>query len=185
MRRFILLVALPGAAACASSGSQPDIGLPEPSERVVATDNTTTYRTTVAPTAKVPIAAPVSKVFDALKSIYSDLGIPVAVLDPATGRIGNTDFSKSQRLGKTMLSTYFNCGNSIVGPAADNYRVYISMLSMVSPSGTDGSVLETALTAAARNMEGTATDKVICATTGKLEQSIREQVERKLGLPSR
>lgn len=185
MRRFIILLALPGAAACASSGSTPNIGLPEPSERVVATDNTTTYRTTVSPTAKVPIAASASRAFEALKSVYSDLGVPVAILDPATGRIGNTNFSKSQRLGGEMLSTFFNCGNSIVGSAADNYRVYISMVSMVSPSGPDGSVLETALTASAQNMEGTAADKIVCGTTGKLEQAVREKVEKKLGLPSR
>jgi hypothetical protein len=147
----------------------------------VAVDDQNVYRTTVLPNAKSPIPAPPARAFEALKQVYTELEIPPGTNDPATGRFGNTDFWKSRRLGGEAMSTYLNCGESFTGPAANNYRIYISLLSMVRPDGKGASELETAFAAQAQNMEGTSGDRIPCGSTGRLEERIRKTLLLKLG----
>lgn len=181
MCRLVLLLVLAATMSCASSGSSPGSEIATPSERIVAADNQGTYRTTVAPNAKVPIPAAPSRAFDALKAVYSELGVPLGTDDPATGRVGNTNFWKTRKLGNEAISTYLNCGDSFAGTAADTYRIYISLISVVRPDGKGASELETAFTAQARNMEGTTADRVACGTTGRLEDRIQKSVLLKVG----
>ena len=185
MRSLMSLVVLALATSCASSGSSPAPGIVTPTERVVAADTHGAYRTTVSPTAKDHVPVAPSRVFAALKSVYADLGVPPAIDDPTTGRLGNTDFWKTRKLGTEPISTYLNCGDSIMGPAADTYRVYISVISIVRPDGKGESELETALSAQARNMEGTTSDLVSCGTTGRLEQLIRQLLLDRLNVSGR
>ena len=180
MRFLMSPLVLALATACASSGSSPDPGIAPPTERVVAADTHGAYRTTVPPNTKAHLPVSPSRVFDALKSVYEGLGVPPAINDPATGRFGNTDFWKTRKLGTEPISLYLNCGESIMGPAADNYRIYISVISQVHPDGKGETDLETSFTAQARNMEGTTSDRVACGTTGRLEELIRQRLIEKL-----
>jgi hypothetical protein len=180
MRRLRFPLALVATASCASSGSSPGTELAQPSERVVAADNHGALRTTVAPNAKVVIPVAPSRVFQAMRAVYEELGIPRTTDDAATGRVGNTNFWKTRKLGNEPISTYLNCGDSIAGPAADNYRVYISLISVVRPDGMGGSEVETAFSAQAQNLEGTTADRVACGTTGRLEERIQKIATQKL-----
>jgi len=180
MRFLMSPLVLALATACASSGSSPDPGIAPPTERVVAADTHGAYRTTVPPNTKAHLPVSPSRVFDALKSVYEELGVPPAINDPATGRFGNTDFWKTRKLGTEPISHYLNCGESIMGPAADNYRIYFSVISQVHPDGKGETDLETSFTAQARNMEGTTSDRVACGTTGRLEELIRQRLIEKL-----
>jgi hypothetical protein len=183
MRPFIAVVGLSGMIACASSGTTSGSGsdIAQPSEHVVATDNHGSYRTTVAPNAKAVIPAAPGRVFDAMKAVYDELGVTLTTNDPSTGRLGNASFFKTRKLGTEPISTYLNCGDSFAGGvAADNYRVYMSLVSAVRPDGTGGSEIETAFSAQAQNMEGTQGDRVACGTTGRLEERIRQGVLKKV-----
>lgn len=181
MRRPFVLLVLAGTAACASSGSSPSGSVGMPTERTVAVDDQNVYRTTVLPNAKAPVPAPPSRVFEAVKAVYGELGIPAGTHDPASMVFGNTDFWKSRRLGDVALSTYLNCGESFTGPVANNYRIYMSLLSKVHSDGKGGSELETAFSAQAQNMEGSSSDRIACGSTGRLEERIRKSVLLKLG----
>jgi hypothetical protein len=181
MQRVVILLALASTASCASSGSKPESSIAMPSERIVAVDNQGVLRTTVAPNAKAPVPGAPDRVFRALQAAYEELGIPIVTRDAAAGRIGNVDFWKSRTLGNVALSTYLHCGESFTGSAADNYRVYISLVSVVRSDGAGGSELETAFAATAQNMEGTSATRVACGTTGRLEDRIRKSVLLKLG----
>jgi hypothetical protein len=181
MRHFMLLLVLAGTASCASSGSSPQAGIAAPTERIVAIDAENVYRTTVLPNAKASIPVAPSRAFEALKAVYEELGIPPGTYDPATGRVGNPNFWKTRKLGDVTISTYLNCGDSLVGAIADNYRIYISLISVVRPDGKGASELETAFSAQARNMEGTAGDRVACGSTGRLEDRIKKSVLLKAG----
>ena len=180
MRRTRILFLVVGTASCASSSSRgPDVSLP--SERTVAVDDQQVYRTTVLANAKAPVAAPPGRAFEALKKVYDELGVPPGTHDPATGRYGNTDFYKTRRFANEAMSTFINCGESFTGPVANNYRIYISLLSVIRPDGKGGSELETAFAAKAQNMEGTSADRISCGSTGRLEERIRKSVLLKVG----
>ena len=152
-----------------------------PTERTVAVDDQNVYRTTVLPSTKAAVAAAPSRVFEATKIVYEELGVPVGTHDPTTGRIGNNDFWKQRRFGNEPLSAYLNCGESFTGPVANNYRIYISLMSAVRPDGKGGSELETAFSAQAQNMEGSSGDRISCGSTGRLEERIRKSVLLKVG----
>ena len=177
-----LLLAVTTACASSSTPRGPELGAP--TERTVAVDDQNVYRTTVLPNAKAPLAAPPGRAFEALKTVYTELEIPGLQSDPTTGRVGNTDFWKSRRLGSEAMSNYLNCGESFTGPAANSYRIYISLVSIVRADGKGGSELETAFHAQAQNMEGTSADRVPCGSTGRLEERIRKSVLLKLGAPT-
>ena len=179
MRRLCLLLSIAGTASCASGPRSPDVSLP--TERTLAVDDQNVYRTTVLANAKSPIPVGPSRAFQALKAVYEELGIPPGTHDPATGRVGNTDFWKSRRLGEEALSSYLNCGDSFSGPVANSYRIYISLISVIRPDGKGASELETAFAAQAQNMEGTSADRIACGSTGRLEERIRKSVLLKVG----
>jgi hypothetical protein len=179
MRRSCFALFAVATAGCASSSPAPDVGLP--TERTIAVDDQNVYRTTVLANSKAPIAAPPGRAFEALKVVYGELGVPPGTNDPATGRFGNTDFWKQRRLGNEAMSTFLNCGESFTGPVANNYRIYISLLSIIRPDGKGASELETGFSAQAQNMEGSAGDRIACGSTGRLEERIRKGVLLKLG----
>jgi hypothetical protein len=169
--RFVFLIA---ATASCSSAPGPDVSLP--SDRIVAIDDSKVYRTSVMANAKSPVPAAPSRTFEAVKAVYQELGIPPGMHDPSTGRFGNTDFWKQRRLANEPLSTFLNCGESFTGPVANNYRIYISLISVVRPDGKGASELETAFSAQAQNMEGSSGDRISCGSTGRLEERIRRGV---------
>lgn len=168
-------------AACASSPSSDPRNVPAPSDRTIAVDDQNIYRTTVPPSAKAPIAGTPERAFEALRSVYAELGIPPAIMDAKTFRIGNTNFWLARRLGGQSLSTYLNCGDTFSGPVADTYRIYMSLVSTLRADGSGGSELETALYASAQNMEGASTARIPCGTSGRLEERIRKTVLLKIG----
>ena len=179
MRSSCLVFVIASTVSCASSSPTPDVSLP--SQRTVAVDDARVYRTSVAANPKAPIPAAPSRAFEALKKVYEEIGVPPGTNDPGTGRFGNTDFWKTRRLANEPISAFLNCGEGFTGPAANSYRIYISLISVVRPDGKGGSELETAFAAQGQNMEGTSSDRIPCGSTGKLEERIRKGVLLKLG----
>ena len=180
MRSLMSLVVLALVTSCASSGSSPAPEIVTPTERVVATDTHGTYRTTVAPSVKAHVPVSPSRVFDALKSVYEEMGVPPAINDPTTGRVGNTDFWKTRKgwnradlvVSQLRRFDHGSGGGQLPG---------LHLGHLGGTPGREGeSELETALSAQARNMEGTTSDLVACGTTGRLEQRIRQRLLDKL-----
>jgi len=164
-----------GLIACAGASTQ----TPSPNERVLATTDVGTVRSHDANAADSVIEATPDVVFSALAAAYQDLGIEVKFLNSATRQIGNKRFSKMYDLGGVRLSKYVGCGSTETGPAADNYRVTMSIVSQVTPSGT-GSRVSTQLTAYAEDL-GSSKGTLSCLTLGALEQRINQLTVRHVG----
>jgi hypothetical protein len=113
---------------------------------------------------------------DYLEKILTARGYDVAIESPLERMA-----AMSRRLGNESMSAYLNCGESFTGPVANNYRIYISLMSIVRPDGKGASELETAFSAQAQNMEGTSGDRIACGSTGRLEERIRKSVLLKVG----
>ena len=164
-----------GLIACASASTQTS----SPNERVLATTDAGTVRAHDANAADSTIEATPDVVFSALAAAYQDLGIEVKFVNSSTREIGNKRFSKMNDLAGVRLSKYVGCGSAETGPVADNYRVTMSIVSQVTPSGT-GSRVSTQLTAYAQDL-GSSKGTLSCLTLGALEQRINQLTLKHIG----
>jgi hypothetical protein len=140
---------------------------------VLATSDAGTIRTPETLSSDSTVDASPASTFAALMAAYQDLGIEVKLLNPQTREIGNRRFSKMYDLAGMRMSKYVGCGSTETGPAADNYRITMSVVSRVSPIGA-GSRIDTQMTAYAEDL-GSSKGAISCTTLGVLEQRIHAQ----------
>ena len=159
------------AAAVVSCASAPAAG-PAPNERVLATSDVGTIRSHDINAADSTIEAVPDIVFAALAEAYKDLGIEVKFVNSQTRQVGNKRFSKMYDIAGVKLSKYVGCGSTETGSAADNYRVTMSLVSQVTPSGS-GSRVSTQLSGYAEDL-GSSKGALSCITLGGLEQRINQ-----------
>jgi hypothetical protein len=162
--------------ACASTGTATPahgttvIGTTEggtiQSYGTLTTDN---YRVNAAP----------AVVLTALRDAYTELGVDIGLWDPRTGEVGNRNLVKMHNLGGVPLSRYFGCGDTITGPAADNYSLTMWLVSQVMPDGS-GSRIMTKAQARAQNVTSS-NGSVTCDTMGAFEAKLDSLVVRKTG----
>ncbi len=123
---------------------------------------------------------PAAKVYQALLGVYTELKIPMEVKDSAAGQLGSQMFYRQNSIGGKQISTYLSCGDSMTGPNADFYRVYMNIWSTLIPKGDHGVVLRTAYLAGAVNVSEGSRQPMPCETTGRLEYRIHQMVLKKL-----
>ena len=178
--RSHLLLALPSAflIACAPSSALPT---PAP-DRVLAvdTDGNVIRRSTGDEKSRAEFKVPVDRVWPALVLSYADLGIEPSVADRGAGRYGNGGFTAPRRLGGRPIASYFNCGSGLAGPYIDAGRLTANVLTYVQAGAEGSTVAVTYATGTLRRYEGAATDPIVCASTGVLEEEIRKGVEKHL-----
>ena len=123
-------------------------------------------------TAVIP-ASP-DEVWKALFDAYEAVGIQVEHADTQNRIMGNRQFRIRRSLGDARASEYFDCGQTVSGmPAADAYRIQATVTTQVVPA-EGGTQLVTAVGAKGRALQGTSTGEVRCATTGRLEEQLRD-----------
>ena len=174
---MLFVLAISGCA----SGPKPESEISRPTERIVASDERGVVRSNVTSNATSSIDVPPARALAVIKSVYDELGIPSATVDDASGKITAPRFDKTRKLGNANLSMYFNCGDSLNGNIADNYRLYITVVSVVRSDGKGGTKLETAVTGDAANMGGASSGRIPCGSTGRLEERIQNGVRQKAG----
>jgi len=131
---------------------------------------------------EVPASAP--KVFAALAAVYADLKVSTAIRDSAQLQVGNPSFTRRETIGGRQLSSYLSCGEGMTGPYADYYKIYLGLVSTLTPK-TPGSVtLRTVLLAGAVNVTEGKHDPQPCESSGRLEARIHQMVLKKLYLPN-
>lgn len=182
MRHRTLLAVLPllvAAAACAPTAAPP----PPAPDRVLAVDanGDVIRRSTADEHSRVTVAAPIDKVWPALVLAYADLGIEPAIADRAAGRYGNANFPAPRRLNGRPLAQFYNCGSGLTGSNIDNGRLTANVVTSLQPGSDAGStVVTTYVTGTLRRNDGTSTDPIVCASTGAIEESLRQGIERRV-----
>jgi hypothetical protein len=174
-RVVTLLVAIITLDVCATASNRPET----PSDRVLATTDSGTVRSHELLVNDSVLNVEPDAALAALQAAYEDLGIEIKMLDHNTRQIGNKRFAKMYELKGVRLSKYVGCGITETGPAADSYRVTMSIVSRVIPSGT-GSRISTRLTAYAEDL-GSSKGTLSCMTLGSLEQRINELAVKHAG----
>ena len=165
-------------AGCASGGTggasaeRPSVA----DERTVMVDDQMVKLTADTRAVGGPVAAPRAAAFAALEEVYAKLGLEPTSRDPGKGELVVSSTRLMRRLDGTALSKFFDCGNTFSGPAADNHRIRVSMLSSVRAAGDSASEVSTLVRAYAQNMEGTSRNEFMCGSTGGLEERILGEV---------
>jgi hypothetical protein len=166
-----------GLAACATA-STPGTE-PAPSAQTSRTVIVTTDQTNVPEVStSIPVASRTTTTlspdtaFALVEGAYAALGIPVTLRLPDAHQIGNQRFTARGHLNGHLLSTYVNCGQTLVINHADQDQIIMSIVTTVRRTGS-GSAVETLVTAnAVDRTSGNAGAMMNCTSTGALETAL-------------
>ena len=177
------------AAGCASGGST-STPLVDPSEKpivLVASGMPTgdgagafTHSTITGerPSAHTQVIADsVPAVWKTAIRVYDKLDIPVTLIDPHNGQLGNTKFWKTRTIGPRRMGDLIDCGLGATGRNADYYRILLSLTTTFKPQGS-GTMIQTLLVAQGQDPDGVSTGAVQCTSTGVLESMINQSISR-------
>ena len=152
-----------------------------PPDRIVAVDidgnNIRSNNSTAPVAAEVPV--PPASAYHALVAAYEELGLGPESADEASHRVARANLVFRGTLGGQRGSAYFDCGQTLTGPRADEGRLTISVASQAT-AAEGGATLATTATASVRPRDGTSTGAVSCSSTGRLESLIHRTVRRRL-----
>ena len=177
---FALAIGLTAATACASGGTGVPTGAPSSqSIGIVGPTGTVSMATAGRNEANVQtLPFTPDAVWRILPAVFDSLGIPVSTLDPVKRSIGNTGFAARRRLKNTPLSRFFDCGQTQLGPNADDYDMRLTVISEVHPS-EGGTTVTTVVEASARPVNY-AQEYSNCPSRGALEQRIIDVLRARL-----
>ena len=180
MRHLMLLTfAVAFLPGCASS-STPSTASARPATQTVvggSAGSMTIANSTSSNVSRLAYAP--DAVWRILPSVFDSVGITVNTIDPARKTIGNAQYKIRQRLGKSPLSRYLDCGSSQIGPNADSYDVLLTVLSTVAPEGASGATLTTVVEAQAKPVTYSQ-GYLRCSSRGGIEKSIADLVNARL-----
>ncbi len=133
----------------------------------------------VASTNTVP--KPPEVVWQAVRLAYADIGVPITLDNPASQQLGNPDFYRSRTFAGRRMPELLSCGNSLTGPNAASFRIFMSLLTTVKADGKGGSTVGVLLSASARDVAGgTSSDRLPCGSSGVLELLMLEKISAHL-----
>ena len=127
--------------------------------------------------------APAGRVWSAAARVFYDYKIPTDVRDSARGVVGTVAYTKSSYFQDFMMSAVLNCGMSITGPNADNFRITSALVAIVFPGEAGKTRLGVGFVGSGVDMRGHASDPVICASTGRVESDVANRVRVLLSKP--
>ncbi len=178
-RLGIASLALPLLVGCGGSGAAPRTSARPATQTVGRADVGGVVLTNTVSTEAVSLPHAVDAVWRILPSVFDSVGIKVETVDPAKREIGNVGYRIRNRLGKVSLSRYLDCGNTQIGPNADNYDVVLTVLSVVTPNGAAAATLTTSVEAQARPATYNQAYSR-CSSKGGIEARIAELVKARL-----
>ena len=177
---FALAIALTTVTACASGGTATPSGAPSSqSVGVVGPGGTVSVATAGRNESNVQtLPFTPDAVWRILPAVFDSLGIPVSTLDQVKHTIGNSGFAVRRRLKTTPLSRFIDCGQTQLGPNADDYDVRLTVISEVHPA-EGGATVTTTVEASARPVNY-AQEYSNCPSRGALEQRIIDALQARL-----
>lgn len=176
-RLAVLLLGVAAACASSSSSSNPPASAPQ-SVRVSGGGGSATgtrIDPSLAPHATT-VMFPVEDVWRFLPFVWDSLGIPKVSIDPKSHILSNGGMKVRQRLGKTPLSRFIDCGQTQIGPNADSYEVFLTVTSQVVSAGAGQATLATVVEAAAKPLNFNQ-EYSRCSTRGELEDRIAKAIK--------
>jgi hypothetical protein len=172
MRRILLLLALGG---CASAGTPEETTARGPA--IYQSKETGVVVGEPAHPTVQTIAASPTAVWLAIKKAHEAFLIPVTVENPPAHQIGNSSFYKTRILAGQPMTNFVNCGSGMNGPKAATYRIYMSLMTVLTADPTGATIVQTTFVPVGQDMSGGSSDRIPCGTTGRFERLFLDQVK--------
>jgi len=122
---------------------------------------------------------PVARVFSALEKVYAEIKVKPEVYAPPE-QIGNQAFYARGSLAGRRMSSLLECGGGMTGPYADDYRIYMGLVTFVTPTPGNTSVVRSVLVGSAINVTEGVRPTQKCRSSGELELKIHEMMVKEL-----
>jgi hypothetical protein len=119
-------------------------------------------------------------VFAGLQTVYDKIKVKMEILDVGALQIGNQAFFNRGSFAGRRMSAYLDCGNGFTGPHADNYRIYLSLITFIDPFEKSETLVRTLLMGTALNVTEGNRPTQECTTTGELEAQMKKLLMAKL-----
>ena len=129
---------------------------------------------------ETPIDARADKIWSVLPAVLTDLGLTVNFREPAAFRTGTCYQRLRLRLGRELLSTFIDCGETVSRPNADRYEIALTVLITVRPTGENRASVFTFVLGVALDASGAASNRLWCYSKGGIEERIRAGIEHHL-----
>jgi hypothetical protein len=130
--------------------------------------------------AETIVAAAAARVWAVLPAVYTDLGLQINFRNPEERRSGTCYQPVRGRLGKELLSTFVDCGETRAVPNADRHEVALTVLSTVLRIDDRFTAIRTYVLGVAVDASGVSQQRIWCFSRGALEERIRAAVEARL-----
>jgi hypothetical protein len=181
MRRIITASTAAILSACATAGSDTTLERPATDHNVNVTyvdaDSRGITLQRDAYVSRARIVAQRRAVFAAIPDAFTDVGLPLPLMDQPRWTGAVQEHRVSQRLGRDRLSRFFDCGHNI-GANADTRRVLLSVYVLVQPTDdAGGTPIQIRIDAIAQTTEGTGAAPITCTSQGVLEQAIANAMQ--------
>jgi len=115
------------------------------------------------------VAGSPDSVFRVVRSMLPSLGLKIEQEDATSRQLASRKLRLLRKLADRPLSDFFSCGEGLEGPNANSWYVYVDMGVQVTPVGSNRSALMMIYTAEGVDVPGGRSDRVACASTGRLE----------------
>ncbi|MEP6494405.1 MAG: hypothetical protein ABJF01_17100 [bacterium] len=175
--RPVTLIVLASLCACASAGPSTS-GRSTETVRVAGSGIGMTL-TPNGGASVTNVAFSSEQVWRIMPAVFESLGISLTTVDPQKHVIGNEGFKVRKQLGTVTLSKYIECGTTQIGPNADSYEVYMTILTSVQPGPSGGTAVGTTVEAAARPLT-VAQEYSRCSSKSLLESKIIDAINAKM-----
>ena len=174
--RFTLF-AVVAIAACASTPS-PDTTAAPRAQTIRAEGLGSITVAPVTDASKAVLSSPIEDVWMQMPAVYDSLGIPKTLIDTKRYLISSQGFKIRQRLGRTPLSRFIDCGQTQIGQNADSYDVYLTVTSQLR-TDPPRTILSSTVEAMAKPLSFNQ-EYSRCSSRGLLESRIADATKSRL-----
>ena len=115
-----------------------------------------------------------------LPSVFTELGLQINFRDPAGKRLGACYQVVHTRLGRELLSTILDCGETRSIPNADSYQVALTVLTTIGAEEGGSVTVSTFVLGVGKTDSAGSGGRVWCYSKADLEERIRARLAEKL-----
>lgn len=108
--------------------------------------------------------------------VFDDYRIAPDIRDSVRRIVGASRYVKFSSMAGFTMPAVLERGSSMAGPSADDFRITSALVAVVRPRPAGGTALGIGFIKSGRDVRGSSTDPVECASTDRLETDFAERV---------